>query len=203
MDVVGIMLMWLVGIVFFPIIVYIVWRIYKYTCKLPIKVRRCIAILIIVTPLILYMGMSQIVDKGYCIRDRKYFSEYSKEKMINDAIILLINKDSDISLGGYKKNQDFSKNSETFDIANFKSFNDDCCHVYIGDINDGSGPVKYVYKFTGKFYGYVMLEYWQIRPNFKMDEEQKRVYQKIEKTRSYYGVSRCGEVFEIPSYLYF
>ncbi|MGN6955844.1 hypothetical protein ACTHT3_18655, partial [Neisseria sp. P0015.S004] len=74
--------------------------------------------------------MSQIVDKGYCIRDRKYFSEYSKEKMVNDAIILLINKDSDISLGGYKKNQDFSKNSETFDIANFKSFNDDCCHVY-------------------------------------------------------------------------
>ena len=124
--------MWLVGIVFFPIIVYIVWRIYKYTCTLPIKVQRGIAILIIVTP-----------------------------------------------------------------------FNDDCCHVYIGDINDGSGPVKYVYKFTGKFYGYVMLEYWQIRPNFKMDEEQKRVYQKIEKTRSYYGVSRCGEVFEIPSYLYF
>jgi hypothetical protein len=149
------------------------------------------------------MGISQIVDKGYCIRDRKYFSEYSKEKMVDDAIILLINKGSDISLGGYKKNQDFSKNSETFDIANFKSFNDYCCHVYIGDINDSSGPVKYVYKFTGKFYGYVMLEYWQIRPNFKMDEEQKRVYQKIEKTRSYYGVSRCGEVFEIPSYLYF
>lgn len=35
-----------------------------------------------------------------------------------------------------------------------------------------------------------------------MDEEQKRVYQEIEKTRSYYGVSRCGEVFEIPRYLY-
>ena len=82
--------MWLVGIVFFPIIVYIVWRIYKYTCTLPIKVQRGIAILIIVTPLILYMGMSQIVDKGYCIRDRKYFSEYSKEKMVNDAIILLL-----------------------------------------------------------------------------------------------------------------
>nr|WP_314513408.1 hypothetical protein [uncultured Neisseria sp.] len=203
MDVVGIMLMWLVGIVFFPIIGYIVWKIYKYIRTLSIKMQRGIAILTIITPLILYMGMSQIVDKGYCIRDRKYFSEYSKEKMVNDAIILLINKGSDISLGGYKKNQDFSKNSETFDIANFKSFNDDCCHVYIGNINDGSGPVKYVYKFTGKFYGYVMLEYWQIRPNFKMYEEQKRVYQKIEKTRSYYGVSRCGEVFEIPSYLYF
>ena len=202
MDVVGIMLMWLVGIVFFPIIVYIVWKIYKYTCTLPIKARRGIAILIIVTPLILYMGVSQIVDKGYCIRDRKYFSEYSKEKMVNDAIILLINKSSDISLGGYKKNQDFSKNSETFDIANFKSFNDDCCHVYIGDINDGSGPVRYAYKFTGKFYGYVKLEYWQIRPIFKMDEEQKRIYQKIERTRNYYGASRCGEVFEIPGYLY-
>ena len=37
MDVVGIMLMWLVGIVFFPIIVYIVWKIYKYICTLSIK----------------------------------------------------------------------------------------------------------------------------------------------------------------------
>ena len=109
MDVVGIMLMWLVGIVFFPTIEYIVWRIYKYTCTLPIKVRRCIAILIIVIPLILYMGISQIVDKGYCIRDRKYFSEYSKEKMVDDAIILLINKGSDISLGGYKKIKIFLK----------------------------------------------------------------------------------------------
>ena len=109
MDVVGIMLMWLVGIVFFPIIVYIVWKIYKYIRTLSIKMQRSIAILIIVPPLILYMGMSQIVDKGYCIRDRKYFSEYSKEKMINDAIILLINKNSDISLGGYKKIKIFLK----------------------------------------------------------------------------------------------
>ena len=53
------------------------------------------------------MGISQIVDKGYCIRDRKYFSEYSKEKMVDDAIILLINKGSDISLGGYKKSRFF------------------------------------------------------------------------------------------------
>ena len=195
MDVVGIMLMWLVGIVFFPIIVYIVWKIYKYIRTLSIKMQHGIAILTIITPLILYIGMMHITNKGYCIRDRKYFSEYSKEKMINDAIILLINKNSDISLERYK-------NPEVFDIANFKSFNGDCCHVYTGDIDDGSGSVKYVYKLIGKFYGYVKLDYWQIRPNFKMDEEQKRVYQKIGKTRSYYGVSRCGEVFEIPRYLY-
>ena len=179
MDVVGIMLMWLVGIVFFPIIVYIVWKIYKYICTLSIKMQRSIAILIIVTPLILYMGMSQIVDKGYCIRDRKYFSEYSKEKMVNDAIILLINKNSDISLERYKKPQDFSKNPEIFDIANFKSFNDDCCHVYTGDIDDGSGSVKYVYKLIGKFYGQVKLDYRQLTPGSKSAELQKRLYQQI------------------------
>lgn len=112
MDVVGIMLMWLVGIVFFPIIVYIVWKIYKYIRTLSITMQRGIAILTIITPLILYIGMTHITNKGYCIRDRKYFSEYSKEKMINDAIILLVNKNSDISLERYQKSQDFSKNPE-------------------------------------------------------------------------------------------
>lgn len=80
MDVVGIMLMWLVGIVFLPIIVYIVWKIYKYIRTLSIKVQRGIAILTIITPLILYIGMTHVTNKGYCIRDGKYFPNIQKKK---------------------------------------------------------------------------------------------------------------------------
>ena len=203
MDAVGMMLMWLIGIVVAPVILYLAWLLLCYISKLPRDMPWITIILIFAVLSVLYMGMSHIVDKGYCIRDRKYFSEYSKEKMINDAIILLLNKKTDVSLGGYKKNQNFSEKNKMLDVANFKSFNDDCCHVYIGNVDDGSGSVRYFYKLNGDFYGYVELAYWQIRPNLKIDEEQKRVYQKVEKTKSYYGISRCGEVFEIPNHLYF
>lgn len=80
MDAVGIMLMWLIGIIAFPIVAYVLWRFLGYVGKLPGKTQSLIFISILVVSLVLYVGTSHIVDKGYCFRDGKYFSEYSEEK---------------------------------------------------------------------------------------------------------------------------
>lgn len=204
MDAVGIMLMWLIGIVAFPIAVYILWKLFGYMSKRSERMQWIMVVLMFVVPLILYMGVSHIVNKGYCFRDGKYFSEYSQENMIDTAIKFLLSDRKNLSLEEYKDYRDSLEKIKSSDIENFKSFNDDCCRVYVGDIKDGeSGPVKYWYRLTGEFYGHILLEYWLLRPNVKMDKQQKSIYQKIEKEKHYYGVNRCGEIFEIPNYLYF
>ncbi|WP_373776133.1 hypothetical protein [Neisseria dentiae] len=204
MDAVGIMLMWLMGIVAFPIVVYIIWKLSEYMGNRSERVQWIMVVLMFAVPLALYMGTSHIVDKGYCFRDGKYFSEYSKEEMINQAIKLLLNDRYSLSLEAHQDYRDFLEKIKSSDIENFKSFNDDCCHVYVGDIKDKEdGAVKYWYKLTGEFYGHVLLEYWLLRPTANMGKEQKDIYRNIEKEKRYYGINRCGEVFEIPNYLYF
>lgn len=136
MDAIGIMLMWLMGIVAFPIVVYIIWKLSEYMGNRSEQVQWIMVVLMFAVPLALYMGTSHIVDKGYCFRDGKYFSEYSKEEMINQAIKLLLNDRYSLSLEAHQDYRDLLEKIKSSDIENFKSFNDDCCHVYVVDIKD-------------------------------------------------------------------
>lgn len=208
MEAAGIMLALLIGIVVFPVIAYMVWRLLRYVKKRSKKVQRVICASVLSIVLVLYVGTFHIVDKGYCIRDGKYFSEYSKEKMIDDAIKIVLRGQVDKEIhygtesGGSKVYVDSVVPYKN--IIEFKRKNPKCCHVEMEEERDPERmPPSYQYRLIGDVYAYVSVKFLErrIKPN-DLPDWLSEYKPGVKMKNTYYEVSRCGEVFSAPDYWY-